>query len=50
MLDPLGARFVEVRVLDPVFEKLATELKHEQKLLQCKSTVDIPTLNVKALI
>ncbi len=37
----------EVGALDPVFEKSATELKQKQKLLKCKSTIQIVTFNVR---
>ena len=32
-----------------VFEKSATELKQKQKLLKCKSTIQMATLNVRTL-
>ena len=40
-----------VGALAPVFEKLAIELKHipKQKLLRCKSTIHIATLNIRTL-
>ena len=43
------ACFVEIGILASAFEKSATELKHKQKLLKCKSTVYIATLNVRTL-
>ena len=39
-----GARLAEVGALASVFEKSATELK-QQKLLKCKQTIQIATLN-----
>ena len=39
----------EVGALTPVFEKSATELKQKQKLLKCKSTIQIATFNVRTL-
>ena len=42
-------RSAEVRALAPVFEKSATELQHKQKLLKCKSTIQIATFNVITL-
>ena len=44
-----GARPVEVGALAPVFKKSATELKLKQKLLKCKSTIQIATFNIKTL-
>ena len=43
------ARPAEVGALVPVFEKSATELKLKQKLLKCKSTIQIATFNVRNL-
>ena len=43
-VDKQEARSAEVEALAPVFEKSATEL--EQKLLKCKNTVHLVTLNV----
>ena len=43
------ARSVEVGALAPVFKKSAAELKPKQKLLKCKSTVHIATLNMRIL-
>ena len=37
----------EIRALAPVFEKSATELKLKQKVLKCKNTIYIKTLNVR---
>ena len=42
------ARAAEVGALASVFEKSATELKH-QKLLKCKQTIQIATFNVRTL-
>ena len=42
-----GARPAEVGAL--AFEKSATELKLKQKLLRCKQTIQIATLNVRTL-
>ena len=42
--DKKGMRSTEVGALVPVFEKSATELKQKQKLLKCKSTIQIATL------
>ena len=42
-----GARPAEVGTLGPMFEKSATE--HKQKLLKCKSTIQITTFNVRTL-
>ena len=42
-----GPLFAEVGFLTPVFEKSAIELNHKQKLLNCKSTVHIRTLNAR---
>ena len=42
-------RPAEVGALTPVFEKLATELKLKQKLLKCKSTIQITKFNVRTL-
>ena len=39
----------EVGALAPVFEKLATELKHNEIFLKCKSTIQIMTFNVRKL-
>ena len=39
----------EVGALTPVFEKSATELKHKQKLLKGKSTIQIATFNIRTL-
>ena len=39
----------EVGALAPVFEKTATELKHIQKLFECKSTIQTATFNVRTL-
>ena len=44
-----GARPAEVGALASVFEKSATELKHKQKLLKCKQTIQIATFNVRTL-
>ena len=44
-----GAHPAEVRALAPVFEKSATEFKLKQKLLKCKSTIQITTFNVRTL-
>ena len=44
-----GTRSAEIEALAPVFEKSATELKHKQKLLQCKSTIQIAKFNVRTL-
>ena len=35
--------------LAQVFDKLTTELKHKQKLLKCKSTIQIAIFNVRTL-
>ena len=35
--------------LAPVFEKSAAELKLKQKLLKCKSTIEITIMNVRIL-
>ena len=45
--DNQGSHSAETGVLTPAFEKSATELKHKRKLLKCKSTVHIATLNVR---
>ena len=44
-----GVGSAEVGALAPMFEKSATELKFKPKLklLKCKSTVHIATLNVR---
>ena len=42
-------RPAEVAALAPMFEKSATKLKLKQKLLKCKSTIQIVTLNVRSL-
>ena len=39
----------EVEALAPVFKKSATEHKLKQKLLKCKSTIQIATFNVRTL-
>ena len=39
----------EVGVLAPVSEKSGTVLKLKQKLLKCKSTIQVVTFNVKTL-
>ena len=39
----------EVGALTPMFEKSAIELKLKQKLLKCKSTIQIVTFNVRTL-
>ena len=39
----------EVGSLDPMFKKSATELEQKQKLLKCKSTIQIATFNVRTL-
>ena len=39
----------EVGAQAPVFEKSATELKQKQKLLKCKSIIQIATFNVRTL-
>ena len=44
-----GARSAGVKALAPVFEKSATELKHKQKFLKCKSIIHIATFNVRTL-
>ena len=44
-----GARPAEVGALAPVFEKSATDLKLKQKLLKCKSTIQLSTFNVRTL-
>ena len=43
-----GARSAEAGALASVFEKSATKLKQE-KLLKCKQTIHIATLNVRTL-
>ena len=42
-------RSAEFIALAPVFEKSATELKHKQKLLKCKSCIQIEIFNVRNL-
>ena len=44
-----GTRSAGVGALGLVFEKSATELKLKQKLLKCKSTIQIATFNVRTL-
>ena len=44
-----GVHSVDVATLAPLFEKSATELKLKQKLLRCKNTVQIATLNIRTL-
>ena len=44
-----GARPAEVGALAPVFEKSTADLKLKQKLLKCKSTMQIATFNVRTL-
>ena len=44
-----GARSAEVRALAPLFKKSATKLKLKQKLLKCKSTIQIETFNAGPL-
>ena len=44
-----GVHTAEVETLAPVFEKSVTELKLKQKLLKCKSTIQIVTFNVRSL-
>ena len=44
-----GARPAEVGAVVPVFEKSATKLKLKQKLLKCKSTIQIATFSVRTL-
>ena len=44
-----GAHTAEVGALTPVFEKSATKLKLKQKLLKCKSTMQIATFKVRTL-
>ena len=44
-----GVRPAEVGALAPVFKKSATELKLKQKLLKCKSTIQIAIFNVRTL-
>ena len=39
----------EVGVQTPVLKKSVSELKHKQKLLKCKSTVHIVTLDITTL-
>ena len=48
-MDKKGACPAEVGALAPVVEKSATELKLKQKLLKCKSTIQIATFNVRTL-
>ena len=43
------ARPTEFGALVPVFKRSATELKLKQKLLKCKSTIQIATFNVRTL-
>ena len=43
------AYYAKVGALAPVLKKSATELKHKQKLLKCKSTIQIATFNVRSL-
>ena len=45
----IGACPAEVGALAFVFEKSAIELKLKQKLLKCKSTIQIATFNVRTL-
>ena len=40
-------RLAKIRALAPMFEKTITELK--QKLLKCKSTIQIVTFNIRTL-
>ena len=42
-MDKKGVHPVEVGTLAPMFEKSATELKQKQKLLKCKSSIQIAT-------
>ena len=44
-----GVRPAEVRELAPVFEKSVTVLRLKQKLLKCKSTIQITKFNVRTL-
>ena len=44
-----GEHSTEVGALAAVFKKLATELKSNPKLLRCKNTVRIVTLNMRTL-
>ena len=44
-----GVRSFEVSALAVAFEKSATELRHRQSLLKCKSTLHISTFNVRTL-
>ena len=44
-----GGHPAEVGALALVFEKSATELKLKQKLLKCKTTIQIVTFNVRTL-
>ena len=44
-----GAHPAEVGALAPMFEKSATEFKLKQKLLKCKTTMQIATFNVRTL-
>ena len=44
-----GACSAEIGALTLVFKKSATELKHKQKLLQCKSSIHIVTFNFRTL-
>ena len=45
----LGACPAEAGALAQVFEKSVIELKLKQKLLKCKSTIQIATFNVRTL-
>ena len=44
-----GVRSTEVWALASVFEKSPTELKQKQKLLKCKSTIQMATFNIRTL-
>ena len=43
----LGVCSAAVGALTLMFEKSASELKHKQKLLKCKSTIHIATFNIR---
>ena len=44
-----GVHPADVAALATVFKKSATELKLKQKLLKCKSTIQIATFNIRTL-